>query len=443
MGENQKQNVNFDGLRRRAGTSIRSARLEKGASSLSEEDVPLHDAEGVVIGLCGISCDFSERLGSDLEPGASAERVRSKVMEHALRLAKRAAKHDTVILVLGESGSGKDHLARYIHDHSRRSSGPYFSVNCAALPLELAESELFGHENGAFTGAHARKRGLLELAEGGTLLLNEIGDLSLLLQAKLLTFLDTKKFTRVGGEREISVNARLMFATNKDLETEIEEGRFRKDLFYRINVMTITVPPLRDRIEDIQALARVIMSQIANEIQLSHIPPLDAASCAALTRYNWPGNVRELRNVLERSLILSEGKTLNLFLSDLTTAAQDWSVTSILPSAVGNLQDTLDRVTKSFCMAAIRQAQGNRAEAARILGISRDSLYRYLKRFGLVSQNRKRPGKANEDGSPEAHRCQSESVPSKCALIRKLPQPRRKIVGDLSDTQKALAGLDL
>lgn len=354
----------------------------------NEVRVPLRDSEGKVIGLCGIARDITERREALLQLPAEAETPRSKVMQETLQLALRAATTGGVVLLQGESGSGKDYLARFIHDHSDRSGGPYFSINCAAIPHELAESELFGHERGAFTGAHSRKRGLLELAEGGTLLLNEIGDLSLPLQAKLLTFLDTRQFTRVGGEREISVNARLIFATNRDLENDVETGRFRGDLFYRINVMTITVPPLRDRIEDIPILAQEIISEIAKELQLTQIPPIDPASQVALTGYDWPGNVRELRNVLERSLMLSDGQSLKLTLPALTASAQAWSVTSTFPLAGRSLHDVTDEVIESLCVEALRRAGGNRRSAARILGISRDSLYRYVKRFGLERENR-------------------------------------------------------
>ncbi|MHB8204868.1 MAG: sigma 54-interacting transcriptional regulator, partial [Desulfomonilaceae bacterium] len=166
-------------------------------------------------------------------------------------------------------------MARWIHDHSKRALGPYFSLNCAAISRELAESELFGHERGAFTGAHRRKRGLLELAEGGTLLLNEIGELPLSLQSKLLTFLDTRSFLRVGGEKSLTVNARIISATNRSLDKEVEEGRFLSALFYRINVFGITLPPLRDRIEDIPILLEEIMSRLAVELQLTHIPYID------------------------------------------------------------------------------------------------------------------------------------------------------------------------
>ncbi len=354
----------------------------------NEIRIPLRDSDGVVIGLCGVARDITERRELEFEPAPALQGIRSKVMQDTLDLALKAASRDSVILLLGESGSGKDHLARFIHDHSGRSTGPYFSINCAALPPELAESELFGHERGAFTGAQSRKRGLLELAEGGTLLLNEIGDLSLSLQAKLLTFLDTKSFTRVGGEKKVSVNARLMFATNKDLEEEIKGGRFRQDLFYRINVVTITVPPLRDRIDDIQTLAEEIMSDISKELQLTHIPPIDPASRLALTGYDWPGNVRELRNVLERSLMLSEGESLRLSLPALTASAQGWSVTSTFPIAGRSLHNVTDKVIESLCVEAMRRAGGNRRKAARLLGISRDSLYRYLKRFDLERESR-------------------------------------------------------
>ena len=183
-------------------------------------------------------------------------------------------------------------MARFIHDNSRRASGPFVAINCAAIPPELAESELFGHEAGAFTGAKRRKRGLLELAEGGTLLLNEIGELPLHLQAKLLTFLDTRSFTRVGGEKSVTVSARLIAATNRHLEEEVAKGRFRHDLYYRLNVLSIRVPPLKERIEDIPALVRQIISHLDQELQLPRVPSISAPDMAKLSRTKWPGNVR-------------------------------------------------------------------------------------------------------------------------------------------------------
>ena len=307
-------------------------------------------------------------------------------MKSTLALARAAAQKDSIILLLGESGSGKDYLARHIHNRSKRSHGPYFSVNCAAIASQLAESELFGHEKGAFTGAQGRKRGLLELAEGGTLLLNEIGELSLPLQAKLLTFLDTKKFTRVGGEKEISVDARLITATNRDLQHEVEAGRFRNDLFYRINVMSITVPPLRKRREDLPVLAREILSQLHAEARFATPPSIDAAAIELLKNYDWPGNVRELRNVLERAAILSNGGALDLTGLQLSTDKagpnQEWSFTTSFPFG-GTLQDVTDELTKSLLVEALRLSGGNKKKTAQTLGIARDSLYRHLKKFGM------------------------------------------------------------
>ena len=208
--------------------------------------VPLRDSSGEIVGVCGISRNVTDRKTVELPPAQAAGEYPSKAMKAIMTRVNFAAETESTVLLLGESGSGKDYLARYIHDHSKRADGPYWAINCAAVSGTLADSELFGHERGAFTGAQSRKRGLLELAEGGTLLLNEIGELSLPLQAKLLTFLDTRQFTRVGGEKNITVNARLIAATNRDLEKEVEAGRFRQDLFYRLNVLSVTVPPLRE-----------------------------------------------------------------------------------------------------------------------------------------------------------------------------------------------------
>ena len=190
-------------------------------------------------------------------------------MRASLARASVAANSDLIVLIEGESGSGKDYLARYIHNNSKRSGGPFYAINCAAITQDLAESELFGHEAGAYTGAIRRKRGLVELAEGGTLLLNEIGELSLPIQAKLLTFLDTFSFTRVGGERSVTVNVRIMAATNRDLSQAVSRGEFRRDLFFRLNVYGIRVPPLRERLADIPVLTRQIVGQLARELRLT------------------------------------------------------------------------------------------------------------------------------------------------------------------------------
>ncbi len=347
---------------------------------------PLHDQQGNVTGLCGIARDVTERRTAErgrpssqrFTVGAVDPKYPSRIMSHTLDVARAAAAADSIILLLGESGSGKDYLARFIHYNSRRSGGPYFMINCASVAPELAESELFGHESGAFTGANKRKRGLLELAEGGTLLLNEVGELPLRVQAKLLTFLDTREFTRVGGEKNISVDARLLAATNRDLQSEIDKGRFRQDLFYRINVFSINVPSLRERLEDLPILVEQMLTLIAAKMQLANIPSLEPVAMRTLYAYNWPGNVRELRNVLERGIILSGDGRIKSNHLGLSRHSDDWSLNVPFPKG-RSLNDITAEIKQSLLMEALRRCDGNRTKAARLLGISRHSVINYLK----------------------------------------------------------------
>ena len=354
FGEENAAFVRESGARVLQGETIEEehTRQVNGAPmTFLETRSPLRDDAGDIVGIFTVSRDITERRRIEFSASESDVAYPSEAMRSTLALAHAAAQKDSTILLLGESGSGKDYLAGYIHNHSKRAGGPYFSVNCAAIASQLAESELFGHEKGSFTGAQGRKRGLLELAEGGTLLLNEIGELSLPLQAKLLTFLDTKKFTRVGGEKEISVNARLIAATNRDLQKEVEAGRFRNDLFYRINVMTITVPALRERREDLPILTREILSQLHAELRFAAPPSIDGAAIELLKNYDWPGNVRELRNVLERAAILSKDGAIDLaglqLRMDKNVPNQGWSFTTSFPFG-GTLQDVTDELTKSL-----------------------------------------------------------------------------------------------
>jgi PAS domain S-box-containing protein len=364
---------------------IEHTRLLKGNSrTVHEVKVPLKNLTGEIVGICGISREITER--KNVRPnGASPapEHYPSAAMQATLREARYAAATDSIVLLLGESGSGKDYLARWIHDHSRRSSGPYFSVNCAAISKELAESELFGHEAGAFTGATGRKRGLLELAEGGTLLLNEIGELSLSLQSKLLTFLDTKSFLRVGGDTSIHINARLIAATHRNLELEVAEGRFLSALFYRLNVFAIDVPPLRYRIEDIPMLVEEIMSALGSELQLTQAQVLNLADINTLMRYSWPGNVRELRNVLERAMMLPSGDRLNLMLPTQYERSDQWAH-NVQFAPGQSLNEIVREITQSLCEYALRRSGGSKKDAARLLNISRGALYRYLKGFATA-----------------------------------------------------------
>jgi PAS domain S-box-containing protein len=352
--------------------------------------VPFRDLQGEVIGVCGISRNVTDRKRTNRSESVAFRTYPSESMRSTMEKAKLAAGSDGIILLTGESGAGKDYLARWIHEHSRRAQGPFFAVNCAAISLELAESELFGHEAGAFTGARGRRRGILELAEGGSLLLNEIGELPLSMQAKLLTFLDTMSFLRVGGEKSIRVNARLIAATHRDLEAEVAEGRFLRALFYRLNVFPIEMPPLRERLEDIPILVDEIMSSLGAQMQLGVEPILDSLDVEALCRYHWPGNVRELRNVLERALILSASGLSQPLLRPAEAIHEDWHLKVRFPSD-RTLNAIVDDLVESLCTEALRRSNGSRKEAARLLGISRDSIHRYIRRFRTKSENLTRP----------------------------------------------------
>jgi PAS domain S-box-containing protein len=342
-----------------------------------EARVPLRNAAGEIIGLCGIARNITDRRRVTSDFVETLPEYPSKTMQTTLTRARLIAAQDSTVLLLGESGSGKDYLASFIHDNSERRNGPFFAVNCASVAPELAESELFGHEQGAFTGARQRKRGLLELAEGGTLFLNEIGELPVTLQAKLLTFLDTKSFTRVGGERSISVNTRLITATNRDLEEEVRERRFRQDLLYRLNVFSIRIPPLRDRREDIPVLTRQLVAQLEKDIRLSSRPVFGKDLLDVLKAHDWPGNVRELRNCLERALILSGGGKITLVHLGLEKTETEWTFHARFPEN-RTLNDVTRDLKRALVEEALDRAGRNTVRAAKLLGISRNSLNHYI-----------------------------------------------------------------
>ncbi len=354
--------------------------------------VPMRSPLGETIGVCGIARDITERKALEHRFPRSVGRFRSRIMEATLEQARLAAQSESIVLLLGESGSGKDHLAKYLHDHSRRVGGPFFAINCAALAASLAESELFGHEPGSFTGSRGRKRGLLEMAEGGTLLLNEIGELSKELQAKLLTFLDTQSFTRVGGEKMIQVNARIVGATNRDLEQEVASGSFREDLYYRLNVFSIRVPALRERKDDIPYLARDILETLSVKLGRSVPPILDVSGLEALARYDWPGNVRELRNVLERALILCGGdiiRSRDISIPDKKSndpSNENEISFSVSMSGCRNMNEALEKAKRDMINGSLRKCNGNVSAAARLLGVSRDALRHHMKMLELDRQ---------------------------------------------------------
>ncbi len=350
---------------------------------------PLNSGASTIVGLCGIARDITDLKRISNKPQPDASRYVSKAMRHTLEETLLAAKTDSIVLLLGENGSGKDYLARQLHDNSRRASGPFFNVNCAALSTELAESELFGHESGSFTGARARKKGLVELAEGGTLLLNEVGELAPQLQAKLLTFLDSKSFTRVGGEKFITVDVRIVAATNRDLEADVDSGKFRRDLYYRLNVFTITVPSLRDRTDDMPILINDLVVHLVEKMGLPAIPAIDPDVLELMKTYEWPGNVRELRNILERALILSAGQAIGLkhislnpkHHSSSTRIQESGNLIEEIPR--GSMPEVLEQIKRELIQKALNQSNGSVTVAASSLGITRESLKHHMRALGV------------------------------------------------------------
>lgn len=340
--------------------------------------VPMHNSAGEVRGICGIARDMSHRKQKKTAISDRVNRFRSEAIRQTVRQIRRAAETDSIVLFTGESGAGKDFFAYYLHDQSRRSNGPFFTINCAALTSNLAESELFGHEPGAFTGAGRRKKGLLELAEGGTLLLNEIGELPPHVQSKLLTFLDTRSFNRVGGEKLITVNARLVGATNRDLTEDVSAGRFRSDLYYRLNVITIRIPTLHERISDLPILVDDLLDELTEQLGLGTKPSFDTTLLKRMERYDWPGNIRELRNFLEKSIILQgEGRDFPE-LETLGEARGLWNLSIEFPET-GSLNDVLRLVKTSLIEEALKRSKGNQKAAAKLLGVSYDSFRHHLR----------------------------------------------------------------
>jgi DNA-binding NtrC family response regulator len=288
----------------------------------------------------------------------------SREIEEVRETIARVAPLPTSVLITGESGTGKEVTARSIHTLSDRADKPFVPVNCAAIPTDMIEAELFGHLKGAFTGAHAARDGLFSHAQGGTLFLDEIGELPLAMQSKLLRAIEDRRIRPVGSEREVSVDLRFVFATNADLEQAVENGRFRADLYYRINVLQIAMPPLRQRGADVVELATLFMQKLSKQLGMPPVP-IDASVEAGFFAYPWPGNVRELRNLIERSLILGE------FPDDVRKPVAD-------ASEAEAAQDTLEAVERRHIEAILAETDGNRAEAARRLGVSRKTIDRKL-----------------------------------------------------------------
>jgi DNA-binding NtrC family response regulator len=320
--------------------------------------------------------------------------ARSPGMLQLTNQLKRVAPMRSTVLIFGESGAGKELVARSIHFNSTRRDQPFVALNCAAIPSGLIESELFGHEKGSFTGAHARVRGKFEIAHRGTLFLDEIGEMARATQAKLLRVLEQREFMRIGGDRRVRVDVRLIAATNADLEQLVAERGFRQDLYYRLKVVTLTVPPLRERREDIAALALLFIDQLA---RANAIPPkrLTPAAVAALGEYAWPGNVRELKNVLENMLVSVAGEVIHL--EDLPNYIR--GARSSVPFAELPGEATLAEMEREMIRNTLVRTGGNRTHTAELLGIGVRTLQRKIRSYGLsIPPRRRRPRQKIETG---------------------------------------------
>ncbi|MGH8012955.1 MAG: sigma-54-dependent transcriptional regulator, partial [Candidatus Binataceae bacterium] len=300
----------------------------------------------------------------------------STPMRRVMTLIEQVAPSSASVIITGESGTGKELVARTIHDLSPRRNGPYIPINCAALPETLMESELFGHERGAFTGADRRREGCFELANGGTLLLDEIGEMKAELQAKLLRVLEEQKLRRLGGSGEVAIDVRVLAASNRNLETALREGKFREDLYYRLNVFSIELPSLAERAEDIPALVEHLLREIDMPPE-KNIAGVEGECLEVLKSYHWPGNVRQLRNVIERAVIVAHSPLITV--ADLPADLKRTGATSA--NLELKLGMSLDEVERELILRTIEYAGGNKSRAAEILGVSLKTLYNRLERY--------------------------------------------------------------
>jgi PAS domain S-box-containing protein len=379
-----------------AGSILVSSQGEK--RSISGSVAPIRDHKGAVAGAvlvfgrageqgvhnrpvatCGTLADDGVDLGGFKMIAASP------AMKQVLAFARRVAQSEvSTILLEGESGTGKDVLAQFLHYYGRRHQGPFVALNCAAIPETLLESELFGYEKGAFTDARAAKAGILEIASSGSIFLDEIGEMPLTVQAKLLRVLEEQCFRRLGGVKDIQVDVRVVAATNRKLTDAIEEGRFRLDLYYRLNVIQVSLPALRDRKEDILPLAQHFI-QMYNVKFKRNIQGISHAAAAALMSHAWPGNVRELRNVVERSMVLEESERIQSSSLYIASGGAGLSRPSVQQAeeAEAPFQASLAEAEKNMVMKALQKASGNQTRAAVLLGITRDTLRYKMKKFNL------------------------------------------------------------
>ncbi len=324
---------------------------------------------------------LKERLESTFNSGKMIGR--SKAMVSLLETVSQVAPSEATVLITGESGTGKELIAGAIHYNSSRKEGPFIKMNCAAITETLLESELFGHEKGAFTGAYKRRDGKFQEAEGGSIFLDEVSETPLSMQVKLLRVLQEREITPVGGEGVTDVNVRVIAATNKDLLREIEEGRFREDLYYRLNVVNLRMPPLRERKEDIPLLSQHFLG-VFSEKNNKHIKGFTPRGMDSLLRYDWHGNVRELSNVMERAVIMSRYDYIDERDFSFLHGAETITETDISKSVSQSEESTLEDMEKSAIIKTLELSEGNKSETARRLGITRRTLHLKLKKYGLM-----------------------------------------------------------
>jgi two-component system nitrogen regulation response regulator GlnG len=339
-------------------------------------------------------------LDQELTAGGPGDALigRSKPMQEIYKAIGRVARTDSTVLIRGESGTGKELVARAIYQHSDRADRPFVVVNCVAIPETLLESELFGYEKGAFTGAASRRIGKVELADGGTLFLDEIGDMPLAIQAKILRLLEDRRIERIGGRQPFPVDVRIVAATNRDLEAAIADSRFRKDLFYRLNVVPISLPPLRERLDDVPLLADYFLRRLTTELGVRN-PGLTPEAYRLLCSHEWPGNVRELANAMEQCLIFSRGRQVgedevavlvlgadsgrNAILRNADDVLRRWVHQSIAFGRRDLLETAVDHVSRRLIAEVLEVTGGNRTRAARLLGLSRPTLLARLRKYRL------------------------------------------------------------
>ena len=356
-------------------SAIRSVQL--GAFDYYQKPIQLNELKVVLQ-----RAAYLQTLETEAEKRAGEPAIRfadmlghTQAMREIFSVVSRIARTDVTVLIQGESGTGKELLARAVHANSARRNRPFVAINCGAIPDTLLESELFGHERGAYTGAHMQRKGKLELADGGTLFLDEVGEMSPPLQVKLLRFLQEREIERVGGREVLRVDARVVAATNKDLKAELQARRFREDLYYRLSVVNLTLPPLRERGEDVVLIANALLQRISK----THRRKLRFGSTAleAIARHPWPGNVRELENAVERAVLMARGKLVE---------ARDFGI-DLPEQPPASLREARDRAERAALVEALVRTRGNITQASRLLAVSRPTLHGLIGRYGVTARD--------------------------------------------------------